>query len=71
MEQSESRTAANTQMIFNEWPKPQAAKSKTSIIFKGRYDLIVIFLKRKNEGLGIHDITRKIEIKILSKKMTD
>ena len=64
MEQSESGTATNPQATFNEWLKLQAAKSKTSVILKGTYDLILKFLKRKNEGLGVHDIPRKIEKRI-------
>ena len=67
MEQSESGTAANPRTTFNDWLKLQAAKSKTSIIFKKIYDLLVIFLKRKNEGSGVHDIPRKIEKKIKQK----
>ena len=64
MEQSESGKATNPQTTFNEWLKLQAAKSKTGVIFKETYDLIVKFLKRKNEGLGVHDIPRKIEKRI-------
>ena len=64
MEQSESGKATNPQTTFNEWLKLQAAKSKTSVIFKETYDLIVKFLKRKNEGLGVHEIPRKIEKRI-------
>ena len=40
MDQSESRTATNPQTTFNEWLKLQAAKGKTSVIFKETYDLI-------------------------------
>ena len=64
MEQSESGTATNPQTTFGEWLKIQAVKSKSSIMFKETYDLIVKFLKRKNEGLGVHDIPRKIEKRI-------
>ena len=40
MDQSESRTATNPQTTLNEWFKLQAAKGKTSVIFKETYDLI-------------------------------
>ena len=66
MEQSESGTAINPQTTFNEWLKPQAAKSKTSVIFKETYEILK-FLKQKNESLGVHDIPRKIEKRIKRK----
>ena len=63
MGQSESGTATNPQTTFNEWLKVQAAKSKTSVIFKETHDILK-FLKQKNESLGVHDIPQKIEKRI-------
>ena len=50
----------NDESKFKEWLQCQQGKSKTNIIFKETYDVIVAYLKILNQGTDGHDFPEKI-----------